>query len=270
MDQSNKLPPENFEKAIVHAEKNDWRLWLIGTGVLLCVATGFICLLAPTLLAGARGGLYPLPQLTGGFAVLVLLFVAYLLDQRRRLSLLRRDLVGQMLNEFTLVQQALDPATHTCTLAYLEKLLPRELLRAQRTGEPFCLVTVNIESVSTINRMHGPLAGDHLTMVLARQMRNTFRGADILCRSGRDEFVLLLPETTRELASRALVRLEAAVEQWNNATASPYKLHINHAILEYAKGVDIWAELMNLRSHRRQMPIEETARVPSADSHYLM
>ena len=57
----------------------------------------------------------------------------------------------------------------------------------------------------------GHAGGDAVLQETARVLRGTLRAADLCCRTGGDEFMILLPETSAAGARLAMARLRASV-----------------------------------------------------------
>jgi diguanylate cyclase (GGDEF)-like protein len=246
------------ENEMKHIEERDWALWCIGIAVLVVVAAGFLALIVPNLVwkgSELRVDGRFLPQLLTGFMVLIALFGAYLFEQKRRLGVTREQLMRKLVAQITASEDAVDPTTRTCSLGYLQYLLPKEIARAERSGIPFSLASVSAVGLAAINKKFGSIAGDHVMLILARLLRDTFRGADVICRGGSGEFVILMPDTTEALGQRPLERLAVSLAKWNEATTNEYTISIDSAVVGYSKGLDVWARLQELRSAHGARPV---------------
>jgi len=99
-----------------------------------------------------------------------------------------------------------------------EKLRQRMAAEAPAAGaaaqEPSWLALVDIDHFKTINDGYGHLFGDEVLLLIARLMRNAFRGADQLFRFGGEEFIVILEHASEAGAQLALERLRIAIERF--------------------------------------------------------
>jgi len=65
------------------------------------------------------------------------------------------------------------------------------------TSEPFALIMLDLNGFKPINDIFGHDAGDDLLIHVSAQLLKSLRKSDILSRWGGDEFVIILPTTTR-------------------------------------------------------------------------
>jgi diguanylate cyclase (GGDEF)-like protein/PAS domain S-box-containing protein len=112
----------------------------------------------------------------------------------------------------TLRQQSIrDPLTNLFNRRFLDEFLDRELRRAARTRTPIAVIMADIDHFKAVNDDLGHAVGDALLARLADTLQTLLRGADVACRVGGEEFILVLPDCgVAEGAARAEQLRQAA------------------------------------------------------------
>jgi diguanylate cyclase (GGDEF)-like protein len=101
-----------------------------------------------------------------------------------------------------------DPLTNLHNRRYFDERLAEEIRRGQRHEErSFSLLLVDIDNFKWINDHHGHVMGDATLSLVARHMEHNLRDHDVCCRTGGDEFTIILPETGSDNAERLRERL---------------------------------------------------------------
>jgi diguanylate cyclase (GGDEF)-like protein/PAS domain S-box-containing protein len=114
----------------------------------------------------------------------------------------------------TLRQQSIrDPLTGLFNRRYLEESLTRELSRATRAGQPVSVILLDLDHFKRFNDTFGHAAGDHLLRELAKILQAHIRLSDIACRFGGEEFTLILPEASLEIAQQRAETLRRKVSE---------------------------------------------------------
>jgi diguanylate cyclase (GGDEF)-like protein len=81
----------------------------------------------------------------------------------------------------------------------------------QALGRPLAVIALDIDHFKQINDSFGHDVGDQVLSALASLMQQGARQADALCRSGGEEFLVLLPELPLHLAHEIAERLRQRV-----------------------------------------------------------
>jgi diguanylate cyclase (GGDEF)-like protein len=125
------------------------------------------------------------------------------------------------------IERQLISAAHTDALTglpnrmYFDVRLEQEFSRADREQTPLCLALVDLDRFKVVNDTYGHECGDQVLSHLAKLIDESIRAADIVCRVGGEELVILLPNTAIEEAQEILERLRLSI-----ANASiPWKSH---------------------------------------------
>lgn len=105
----------------------------------------------------------------------------------------------------------LDGLTQIHNTRYLDEFLSREVVRSQRHNRPLSVLALDIDKFKSINDSLGHLCGDFVLRELAGVVRGLVRQEDLFARSGGEEFVVVLVETTKEGAVQVAERLRQAV-----------------------------------------------------------
>ncbi|MFC4427247.1 sensor domain-containing diguanylate cyclase [Deinococcus navajonensis] len=82
-----------------------------------------------------------------------------------------------------------------------------------RPGEPFGLLSVDVDGLKQVNDTFGHHCGDRLLQEFGRALQDMFREQDLVFRLGGDEFIVLLPGCRQEQAQSMLDRVQAASER---------------------------------------------------------
>ncbi|HLK51798.1 MAG TPA: HD domain-containing phosphohydrolase [Bryobacteraceae bacterium] len=94
--------------------------------------------------------------------------------------------------------------------------LDSELARSKRSGEPLTVLVCDLNGFKQINDRHGHLVGNQVLRAVGGALRESCREYDYVARMGGDEFVLILPASTRDdlrvrIAELANIGAQAAV-----------------------------------------------------------
>ncbi len=101
-----------------------------------------------------------------------------------------------------------DPLTGLTNRRGLE--LSLSLLAAE--GRAFSAIVLDIDHFKRVNDNHGHEVGDQVLRRLAELMRRCCREGDLLCRTGGEEFLMLLPGASLEVAAVVAERLRVTVQ----------------------------------------------------------
>jgi diguanylate cyclase (GGDEF)-like protein/PAS domain S-box-containing protein len=116
------------------------------------------------------------------------------------------SLASLQLRETLRDQSIRDSLTGLFNRRFMQESLEREIMRARRKNNPLSLLFLDIDHFKRFNDAFGHDAGDFVLQTIADRLRNFFRGDDVACRCGGEEFAVILPEA---LAKDAVIRAEA-------------------------------------------------------------
>ncbi|MBI5440423.1 MAG: GGDEF domain-containing protein [Deltaproteobacteria bacterium] len=105
-----------------------------------------------------------------------------------------------------------DPLTDLFNRRYLDETLGRELARANRYGRPISLIMADLDHFKAVNDTYGHPSGDEVLRAFGGLIKGRVRSSDIPCRYGGEEFLLILPDMSYELAAQRAEQLRVALE----------------------------------------------------------
>jgi two-component system cell cycle response regulator len=106
----------------------------------------------------------------------------------------------------------IDPLTGLNNRRYLESHLATLLDQAAHKGRPLSLMILDIDHFKAVNDTHGHNAGDEILKGFSARIRKTVRTADLVCRLGGEEFVVVMPDTSLVVATRIAERVRSVIE----------------------------------------------------------
>ncbi|ART83511.1 diguanylate cyclase [Oceanisphaera profunda] len=104
-----------------------------------------------------------------------------------------------------------DSHTDAMTELLNRRAMTQVLDSYQQAHTPFSVITLDIDLFKRINDTYGHDVGDEVIKKLAQLMRLQARKEDQLCRSGGEEFMIFLPNTSQDTAVRVAERLRELI-----------------------------------------------------------
>ncbi|MBY3463340.1 PleD family two-component system response regulator [Rhizobium laguerreae] len=105
-----------------------------------------------------------------------------------------------------------DALTGLYNRRYLDNHLNVLFNRSMARGRPLSVLITDIDRFKHVNDTYGHDGGDEVLREFSNRVRSTIRGADLACRYGGEEFVVVMPDTSPEIAAAVAERLRAAIE----------------------------------------------------------
>jgi diguanylate cyclase (GGDEF)-like protein len=89
--------------------------------------------------------------------------------------------------------------------------LHREMTITTRSHDEISIMQIDIDNFKEFNDSFGHDVGDAVLVAVADVMLSVFRESDVPCRSGGEEFTLILPRCSWEIANLRAIELQALV-----------------------------------------------------------
>ncbi len=110
----------------------------------------------------------------------------------------------------------------------------KEVERAKRYTRKLSGMMVDIDDFKLINDRYGHLIGDRVIKAFATVISKSIRKIDILGRYGGDEFLVLLPEATLDMANLVAKRIQKNLEEYQrNVLADLGKLTASIGLISF-------------------------------------
>lgn len=109
-------------------------------------------------------------------------------------------------------QSTRDPLTGLYNRRYFLDYARREISRCIAQGKPATVISLDVDHFKKFNDTYGHEAGDEVLQALSGVLQKLFREADVPCRHGGEEFVVLMPGCGLERAEERAEQLRETVE----------------------------------------------------------
>lgn len=145
--------------------------------------------------------------------------------KRKRFNTKLRENLDQ-----TIEMAVIDALTGLNNRRYLDNHLKVLFTRAAARQRPLSVCITDIDRFKDVNDTYGHDAGDEVLREFAARLRSTVRGADLACRYGGEEFVVVMPDTPVDMAAAVAERLRSIIEGAPFTLRSGRELHITASL----------------------------------------
>ena len=114
----------------------------------------------------------------------------------------------------------LDTLTGIYNRRYFYEYAENEIIRSQRYNNEMSLIMLDIDHFKLVNDRFGHLIGDQTLKMIVDTCISVLRKSDVMCRFGGEEFLVLLPETSKLDAVIAAKRICQAIAEQSLPTDS--------------------------------------------------
>ena len=132
----------------------------------------------------------------------------------------------QRIHELTIT----DDCTSLYNARHMNFILETEVYRSQRYGYEFSLVFIDLDYFKKVNDTYGHLIGSKLLAEIGQMIKSHLRLIDFAFRYGGDEFVVLLPQTSKESACVVARRLHRLIRETVWLQSEGLNVHITSSV----------------------------------------
>ncbi len=125
-----------------------------------------------------------------------------------------------------------DPLTGLFNRRRFEEVLASECRRSNRTKTALSCMMIDIDNFKSVNDTHGHAAGDAVIKDVSMIILQNIRDFDTACRWGGEEFVVLLPMTSKVDALKPARRILQAVSNHSFAGMGDKKMTVSIGVAD--------------------------------------
>jgi two-component system, cell cycle response regulator len=140
-----------------------------------------------------------------------------------------------------------DALTGLYNRRFMEKQLSALTLNAANRGKPISLLVVDVDYFKSINDNHGHDVGDRVLQELAARLKEGLRNLDLPCRTGGEEFIVVLPDTDKTVALRVGERVRKLIgaRPFNaGAKSGPLTITVSIGVASFEAAEDTMESLL--------------------------
>jgi len=123
---------------------------------------------------------------------------------------------------------------------YHDRLLKKMIKSSRYKTKPLSLIMIDIDDFKEINDRYGHLTGDKVLKSIARIIQTNTRDEDTCSRYAGDEFVIILPGATKELAAIISQRILEKISLYRLPVEGTRSIHISLSM-----GIAQWDQKIN-------------------------
>lgn len=134
----------------------------------------------------------------------------------------------------------IDNLTHCYNHRYFSKKLQDETSRINRDGGSVAEVVFDIDAFSSVNEIYGHAIGDIVIKQFSAIIKDSIRAHDVVCRTGGQEFSVILHNISEENVEGFAKRIISTVERTHFGTEKEYlRISVSAGVAIYpSKGVN--------------------------------
>ena len=141
-------------------------------------------------------------------------------------------------------QSLRDPLTGLFNRHIMNMTLDKEIARSRRKQSTLAVLMLDVDHFKTFNDRFGHTVGDKVLANVASVLQSVTRTEDFLCRYGGEEFMIILPEISPEIARQRAEQMREAVAHLDTAKLQAVSVTISVGMAFYQGGRGDAADLI--------------------------
>lgn len=144
-----------------------------------------------------------------------------------------------------------DELTGLYNRRHMLRTIEDQIARAERYGDVFSLISLDLDYFKRINDSWGHLVGDQVLKQFARVLQSRVRRTDVVARTGGEEFLILLPSTDLPAAHCVAEDLRQATEQerFDNGEGETFSVTMSGGVVTWQEGLSSIRDLLSRCDH---------------------
>jgi diguanylate cyclase (GGDEF)-like protein len=135
--------------------------------------------------------------------------------------------------------------------------LSREHRKAERSGHPYSVVTIDVANIGQLNETVSRDAGNQMIVAVSQAISRSIRATDVASRYDGDEFIVLLAETDAARAALIAQRIRSTVYAGTISVGNRLmRANIHLGMASFPKDRRDFRELLSLADQRMQQDRE--------------
>ncbi len=140
-------------------------------------------------------------------------------------------------------QSYVDQLTGVYNYRYFEATIEHACIEADRSGSSLALLVIDLDHFKRINDIYGHLVGNEVLKRVAQIIREGVREGDIVCRYGGEEFTVILPQATIDVALQIAERLRKVIAESPITLASNGKMAVLPIHITASLGAAVYPDM---------------------------
>ncbi len=144
-----------------------------------------------------------------------------------------------------------DDLTKLYNSRFMHNRLDYEVERARRFKYELSMIFLDLDHFKEANDRYGHLCGSKILIEVAQLLKKNLRNIDMICRYGGDEFVILMPQTSKKNAVKVAQKLRRLITraEFLKEEGINYKLTASFGVASFPEDAKNKIELIHMADH---------------------
>ncbi|MBI9099294.1 MAG: diguanylate cyclase [Spirochaetaceae bacterium] len=169
-----------------------------------------------------------------GFVVFIII-QSQMLTRKFTKSFSQREILARSRDKFKFASIT-DGLTGLYNVRYLHEILEKSIPHARGAEKPLSVIMADVDNFKQFNDTWGHKQGDEVLKKIAEIIRTSARENDSPCRYGGEEFSVVFPDTTLEMAAEVSERIRLKFELAEESDKKMKGITVSIGVAQYQEG----------------------------------